>query len=138
MFCHEVKLRVRYAETDQMQYVYYGNYAIYYEVARVECLRALGISYKRLEDDGVMLPVLEQYTKYIAPAHYDDLLTIRVSVKEMPQTRISFEYEIFNEAGRLLNIGKTTLVFVNKHSQKPIRCPKDLAVLFKPHFSSKT
>ena len=137
MFCHEVNLRVRYAETDQMQYVYYGNYAIYYEVARVECLRALGISYKRLEDDGVMLPVLEQYTKYIAPAHYDDLLTLRVAVKEMPQTRISFEYEIFNEAGRLLNIAKTTLVFVNKHSQKPTRCPEDLAVLFQPYFSSE-
>lgn len=119
MITHDVEIRVRYAETDQMGYVYYGNYATYFEVARVETFRAVGFSYKEMEDEGIMMPVLEYKTKYIKPAYYDDLLTIKVSIKEKPGIRIRFEYEVYNEAGVLLNVSETTLVFVNKNTGKP-------------------
>lgn len=119
MIVHEIQVRVRYAETDQMGYVYYGNYATYFEVARVETFRAIGFSYKEMEEAGVMMPVLEYKTKYIKPAFYDDLLTIKVIIKEKPSIRIRFEYEVYNEAGVLLNVSETTLVFVNKNTGKP-------------------
>lgn len=113
MFVFDHKIRVRYAETDQMGYVYYGNYAAFYEVARTEMLRQTGISYKELEEMGVMLPVIELHTKYFQPARYDDLITIRTTIRERPGVRIKFEYEVFNEQGELLNTGMTQLVFVD-------------------------
>lgn len=119
MIVHEVQMRVRYAETDQMGYVYYGNYATYFEVARVETFRAIGFSYKEMEEEGVMMPVLEYKTKFIKPAYYDDLLTIKVMINDKPSIRIRFDYEVYNEAGVLLNVSETTLVFVNKHTGKP-------------------
>ncbi len=119
MITHEIQLRVRYAETDQMGYVYYGNYATYFEVARVETFRHVGFSYKEMEDEGIMMPVLEYKTKFIKPAHYDDLLTIKVKIAEKPGVRIRFEYEVYNESGILLNVSETTLVFVNKTTGKP-------------------
>ena len=118
MYIHETKIRVRYGETDQMGYVYYGNYCQYFEVARVEMLRSLGVSYKSLEDSGVMLPVLDLQIKYIKPAFYDDELTIVTSLKEMPGVRIKFEYQIKNAAGDTLNLASTTLVFVEKTTGK--------------------
>jgi acyl-CoA thioester hydrolase len=120
MFSHDVQLRVRYADTDQMGYVYYGNYAAYYEVARVEAFRHLGYSYKQLEDSGIMMPVLELNSQFIAPAIYDDLLTIRVSIPEMPKVRITYLYELFNEKGEHLNKGKTVLAFVNMETGRPV------------------
>lgn len=134
MFVAETQIRVRYAETDQMGYVYYGNYATYYEVARVETLRELGYSYKKLEDSGIMLPVLESKIKYIKPAKYDDLLTIRVKIPTLPNVRIFFEYEVLNESGTLINIGETTLVFVGKESGKPCRMPDEMEALFTRFF----
>ncbi len=134
MFNYEVQLRVRYADTDQMGYVYYGNYAAYYEVARVESFRHLGYAYKQLEDAGVMMPVLELKTKYIKPARYDDLLTIKVSIPEMPIARIRYEYEIFNEEGTLLNKGETTLVFIDMKSNRPVRMPEVMGELLAPFF----
>lgn len=119
----EHKVRVRYAETDQMGYVYYGNYAAFYEVARTEMLRVTGISYKDLEAMGVMMPVTEMYTKYHAPAKYDELITIRVTIKEKPSVRIAFDYEIYNESGQLLNTGMTKLVFVDMLKNKPCKPP---------------
>lgn len=119
MITHEIQLRVRYAETDQMGYVYYGNYATYFEVARVETFRHIGFSYKEMEDEGIMMPVLEYKTKYIKPARYDDLLTIKIIIKDKPGIRIRFEYEVYNEAKVLLNVSETTLVFVNKETAKP-------------------
>jgi acyl-CoA thioester hydrolase len=119
MISHEIQLRVRYAETDQMGYVYYGNYATYFEVARVETFRHVGFSYKEMEDQGIMMPVLEYKTKYIKPAKYDDLLTIKIFIKEKPGIRIRFEYEVYNEEGILLNVSETTLVFVSKVTGKP-------------------
>jgi acyl-CoA thioester hydrolase len=134
MFTHESRVRVRYAETDQMGVVYYGNYATYYEVARVEALRALGISYKEIEASGVMLPVLEYKIKYIRPAKYDELLSIKVSLAKMPDTRITFTYEMFNEAGLLLNVGETTLVFVDMAKNKPCQVPPAIEEVFAKWF----
>jgi acyl-CoA thioester hydrolase len=110
-----------------MGYVYYGNFGAYYEVARTEAFRSLGINYKEMEDNGIMMPVLEMRTKYIRPAKYDDLLTIRMMLKTKPEgTRIKFEYEIYNEAQVLLNVGETTLVFVDMKSMRPIPLPETI------------
>ncbi|MFW5792827.1 MAG: acyl-CoA thioesterase [Bacteroidota bacterium] len=124
MFVNETKLRVRYAETDQMGFVYYGNYAQYYEVGRVSAMRELGISYKEMEEKGVIMPLVSMNVKFIRPAHYDDLLTVKTYVKEMPKVRMTFEYEIFNEEGVLLNVGETVLVFVDPIKTKPCGAPK--------------
>ncbi len=124
MYVFEHKIRVRYAETDQMGYVYYGNYAAFYEEARTEMLRRTGISYKELEDMGVMLPVIELHTKYFQPALYDDLITIKTTIRERPGVRIKFEYEVFNEQGDLLNSGMTQLVFVDIKKNRPCKAPQ--------------
>lgn len=137
MFTHSTQLRVRYAETDQMGYVYYGNYATYFEVARVETMRSFGITYKELEEDGVMMPVLEYKSKYIRPAKYDDLLTISIYIKTMPSTRILFEYEVKNEAGVLLNVAETTLVFIDMKSGKPCQTPENFKKLLQNHFNDE-
>ena len=123
MYTFETTARVRYAETDQMGYVYYGNYATFYEVGRVELFRSLGFSYKALEDSGVMMPVLELNCRYLKPARYDEEITIRTHLKEKPGIRIRFEYELFNAAGELLNTGSTTLVFIDMKRNKPCMAP---------------
>ena len=130
MYVAETHVRVRYAETDQMGYVYYGNYATYYEIGRVEALRQLGLTYKTLEEEeGVMMPVLENFTKYIKPAYYDELLRIVVRIPEKPAVRIKFTYEIYNEKGILINIGNTTLVFVDKQTARPCPIPERMMML---------
>jgi len=135
MFQSEIQVRVRYSETDQMGYVYYGNFAAYYEVARTETFRSLGVNYKELEKAGVMMPVLELRCKYIRPARYDDLLTVKVMIPTKPHgTRIKFEYEVFNEAKELLNIGETTLVFVDMRSGKPTPIPESLVSLLEVYY----
>lgn len=134
MFQHEIQLRVRYGETDQMGYAYYGNYPLYYEVARVECFRHAGLSYKRLEDEGIMMPVLESHSYYTKPAFYDELLTIKVSIPEMPKVRITFLYEFFNEQGELIHKGDTRLVFIHSESRRPTRLPEQMAAILAPHF----
>ncbi|CAD5247148.1 MULTISPECIES: thioesterase family protein [unclassified Imperialibacter] len=137
MYTHETQLRVRYAETDQMGYAYYGNYAAYYEVARVECIRSLGFSYKKLEEMGVMLPVLELHTRYLLPARYDELLTIKVVIPKKPTLKILFQYEILNEAGKLINEGETTLVFINMETNRPMRMPEVMGKLLEPFFGNQ-
>ena len=134
MFVHEEKIRVRYAETDQMGYVYYGNYAAFYEVARTEMLRKTGFSYKELEEMGVMMPVLEMNIKYNQPAKYDELLTIKVIIKEKPSVRIKFEYEVYNELGILLNTGTTQLVFVDMARNRPCKAPQVFMQKMEPYF----
>lgn len=124
MFVTETQLRVRYGETDQMGYAYYGNYALYFEVARVESLRHVGLSYKLMEDEGVMMPVLEMHNRFLKPALYDDLLTIKTTVKQLPEATITFDFEVHNEAGILLTTGMVRLVFINKFSKRPCRCPE--------------
>ena len=124
MYQDEFKIRVRYSETDKMGYVYYGNYAAYLEVARVELLRDLGLSYKKMEDGGVMLPVVDFHITYKKPAYYDDLITIKTKIVRKPLTIIEFTYEMYNEAGDLLNTAETVLVFVNIENGKPCKAPE--------------
>ena len=123
MYSFETKIRVRYGETDQMSFVYYGVYAQYYEVGRVELLRSLGLSYKEIEAMGFALPVVNMNIKYKKPAFYDDELTIRTTIKEFPSAKITFHYETLNEKGELLNVGEVILVFINKKTGKPCFAP---------------
>jgi len=128
-------IRVRYGETDQMGYVYYGNYPQYFEVGRVELFRNIGLSYKQIEDLGVMLPVSDLSIKYLKSAKYDDELFITIFVKELPNgVRIFFEYEIRNQEGVLLTTGTTTLYFADKASGKVVRCPEWILEVMRPYF----
>lgn len=123
MKIHEFTVRVRYAETDQMGVVYHGNYAEYFEMGRVEWLRNLGLTYKFMEENGVMLPVVSLTMNYKKPARYDDLLTVRTIFKKQDSVKIEFDYEILNEEGELLTIGNSVLVFVNMQTGRPILPP---------------
>ncbi|HSY76945.1 MAG TPA: thioesterase family protein [Bacteroidia bacterium] len=126
---------MRYAETDRMGYVYYGNYAAYYESGRVEALRALGLSYKEMEDRGIMLPVLSYNIKYFKPAFFDDTLTIKTILKELHTgTRLSFQYEMWNDKGIQINQGETTHVFVKIDGGRPITIPQEVIDKLAPFF----
>ena len=134
MFKFTHTLRVRYAETDQMGYVYYGNYSTYYEVARAEALRSLGITYKEVEENaGVIMPVLRNSSLYIRPARYDDLIHITVMLKTEPESRITFHYE-FHIDETLIHTGETTLVFVDKKTFRPCKIPDIIERVLKPFF----
>ena len=134
MYISETTVRVRYAETDRMGYVYYGNYTLYYEVGRVEALRQLGTSYKEMEDNGIILPVYSCNIKYLKPALYDDLLIIKTSIKELPTAKISFDYEIYNQQNELINSANTMLVFINTATNKPCPAPKLFLEKIKKYF----
>jgi acyl-CoA thioester hydrolase len=136
MFQHDVKIRVRYAETDQMGYVYYGNYATYFEVARVEAMRSLGFSYKSMEEQGIMMPVLELKNQFKSPGRYDEELTIRISIKKLPTLKITFHYDVIGEDGREVGLGETTLVWVKMETGKPVRMPSQLVELLSPYFTN--
>ena len=135
MIVHETKVRVRYGDTDKMGYVYYGTYPLYYELGRTELMRHIGYSYKQLEDSGIMLPVHLMEAEYFKPAFYDDMLTIRAFIKELPTARICFHYEIYVENNVLINKGKTELVFVESKTMKPVRPPKYFLEILKPYFN---
>jgi acyl-CoA thioester hydrolase len=122
MFENATKLRVRYGETDQMGYMYYGNYAEFFEVGRVEMLRSLGLTYSGMEASGIMMPVLELKCKYLKPARYDEEITINVIMDKMPGVKIHFRYELFNEKQELIHIGETLLAFINMKTTAPA-CP---------------
>jgi acyl-CoA thioester hydrolase len=124
MRVHELKVRVRYSETDQMGVVYHGNYAQFFEMGRVEWLRNLGISYKWMEGNGIMLPVVSLNVNYKKPARYDDLLTIKTIFKSQTSVKIEFDYEIHNEKGELLTIASSTLVFVDMKTTRPTLPPE--------------
>ena len=126
----DFKIRVRYKETDNMGVVHHSNYVNYYEVARTELMRSRGLSYKEMEARGVMLPVKEVYMNYISPAYYDDLLTVRIKIAEKPTVKLTFEHEIYNEAGDLINTGRVVLVFVHADTRRPCRAPKWFLDLF--------
>ncbi len=134
MFEHATKIRVRYGETDQMGYMYYGNYAEFYEVGRVEMLRSLGLTYSAMEQSGIKMPVLELKCKYIKPALYDEEITVKVIMDKLPGIRIHFRYELFNEKDELINIGETLLVFVNMQTNRPCHPPRDFMERLKPFF----
>lgn len=124
MSSDKIQFRVRYGETDQMGFVYYGNYAQYFEMGRTEWLRKLGITYKTMEENGIMLPVMNLNINYLKPAKYDDLLTLKTTLIKMPSAKIEFSYEVFNEENELLTTANTTLVFVNMETNKPTRAPE--------------
>jgi len=134
MLQSETKIRVRYGETDQMGYVYYGNYPLYYEVARTDMIRKIGWSYKTMEKNGIMMPVSSLNVKYIRPAFYDNELTIKVYVKKFPTARMEFEYEVFNEEKKLINTGNTTLVFVDMKTGKPTNPPEAFIKMIEKYF----
>lgn len=121
-----IQIRVRYAETDQMGIVYYGNYAQYFEVGRVEWLRKFGVSYKSMEEAGILLPVVSLNVQYKKSARYDDLITIKTKLVKMPSASIEFDYEITNASGEILTLGNTVLVFMDVNKNRPTRCPKYL------------
>lgn len=120
---HYSTIRVRYAETDQMGVVYHGNYAQYFEIGRTEWLRSLGVTYKDMENSGIMLPVISLNTNFKKSALYDDELTIITSLKKTPLVKIEFDYEIINQHKELVCDGKATLAFINMQTKKPIKCP---------------
>lgn len=128
-------IRVRYAETDPMKYVYYGNYATYFEVARVELFRSLGISYDEIENQGIWLPVSEYSIKYLKPALYDELLEIHTYIKKFPGVRIEFEYEIYNQSKQKLTEAKTTLFFLDAATNKVVKCPEFLKQLLEKNWT---
>ena len=126
MLNNEIKIRVRYGETDQMGYVYYGNYAQYLEIGRVEWLRSMGISYKSLEESGIMLPVLNMNINYLKPAKYDDLITVETNLLKKPGVKIEFGFKILNEEKELLSTAEVSLVFVDMKKNRPTRAPENL------------
>jgi len=127
MYEHITTVRIRYAETDQMDIVYYGNYAQYFEIGRVESMRGLGFTYKRMEDEGVIMPVVELHTRFLRPATYDDLLTIKTQIRSLPTSyHIEFFQDVFNEENKILAAGRVVLYFLKKDTWKRTNIPQDL------------
>ena len=124
MKSHKTLVKVRYAETDQMGVVHHGNYPQYLEIARLEWLSTLGISYKNMEEEGIMLPVYELNLKYIKPVTFDENLTIETRLHELPNVKIIFDYSVFNEKGELVTSATSVLVFMDSKTRRPIRCPQ--------------
>ena len=122
-FIGETKVRVRYGETDQMGIAYYGNYASYFEVGRVETLRNIGLSYREIEENGIMLPVSEFSVKYLNPIKYDDVITIKTKLSSVLGARLTFEYDMFNSNNVLCAQAHTVLVFIDKESRRPVKAP---------------
>jgi len=135
MFVSENKIRVRYAETDQMNVVYHGNYAQYFETARAETIRQLGLTYKDIEAMGIVMPVVELHTKFLRPAHYDDLLTVKTILKELPADhRIEFHHEVYNEEEKLLTTAKVLLYFMDIKKMEKTKMPEALREKLEPYF----
>lgn len=135
MLEHITKIRVRYGETDKMGFLYYGNYALYYEVGRVELIRTLGISYKNLEDMGILLPVLDMHVTFFRPAYYDDELRIRTRLNQFPEgSEIIFHAELRNEQDKILNTSEIKLAFVDASTMKKTRMPDILEEKLRPFF----
>ena len=136
MFTTETQLRVRYAETDQMGVVYHSNYFPYFETARAESIRQLGFTYADMEKMGIIMPVIEVQCRYLRPALYDDLLTIKVILKELPvHHKIEFHHEVLNEKGELLASGKIILYFMEAKTMKRTTMPEQLLQKLQPYFS---
>ncbi|QNA42902.1 acyl-CoA thioesterase [Lacibacter sediminis] len=136
MFNSETNIRVRYSETDQMNVVYHGNYAQYFEVARAEAIREMGITYKEMEEMGIVMPIVELHTKFLRPAKYDDLLTIKTQLRELPTDhRIEFHHEVYNEEGKLLTIGRVVLYFLDAKTMARSAMPSALANHLLPYFN---
>ena len=138
MYEHITTLRVRYAETDQMNIVYYGNYAQFFEVGRAECIRDLGFSYKKMEELGVHMPVVELHANFLRPARYDDLITIKTTLRQLPEKYdITFHHEVFNERKKLLTTGHVILMFIDAVANKRMRMPDFLREKLAPFFPNQ-
>ncbi len=138
MFKASTQIRVRYAETDQMNVVYHGNYAQYFEASRGEAIRGLGITYREMEYAGVIMPVVELNIKYLRAAHYDDLLTVVTELREWPTDhRIRFHHEVYNESGKLLTTGSILLYFLKASDMSKTLIPEMLAERLKPYFAAE-
>lgn len=136
MFSTETQIRVRYAETDQMGVVYHSNYFPYFEAARAESIRQLGFTYADMERVGVIMPVVDVHCRYLRPALYDDLLTIKTMLKELPvHHKIEFHHEVYNEKNELLAVGKLILYFMESKTMKKTVMPPELLEKFQPYFS---
>ncbi len=136
MFNSTTTIRVRYSETDQMNVVYHGNYAQYFEVARSEAIRDMGITYKEMEEMGIVMPIVELHTKFLRPALYDDLLTIKTQLRELPTNhRIEFHHEVYNEAGKLLTVGRIVLYFLDSKTMARTIMPQELSKHLTPFFN---
>lgn len=136
MISAETQVRVRYGETDQMGYVYYGHYATYYEVGRVELFRSLGFSYRELEESGIQMPVMQMHCKYLKPAIYDEVVRIVTSIREKPTARITFHYDLYNPEDELINTGDTTLVFIDTQRERPVKVPDWFLEAVQPYFDA--
>lgn len=135
MFTSKTQIRIHYALTDQMKVVYHGNYIQFYEIGRTEALRSLGLTYKEVEETGVIMPVTEIHSKFIRPALYDDLITVVTTVKEMPlHHKIVFHSEIYNEKDQLLNVGDVTLYFMEAKTMKRASIPEMIKDKLKEYF----
>jgi acyl-CoA thioester hydrolase len=134
-FSSKCLLRVRYGETDQMGYAYYGVYAQYFEVGRVEALRELGMTYRSMEEKGIMLPVSEFNVRYKAPARYDDAITVQTTISSVEGARIRFDYCLLDDHQKILAEAYTTLVFVRKDTMKPTAPPDDFMQLIQSYAS---
>lgn len=126
MLTHTHSFRIRYAETDQMGVVYHGNYAQFFELGRTEWLRSLGITYKGMEEIGIILPVISLNCKFLRSAYYDEKLTVTTILKKQPSVKIEFDYEITNQQNEVLTTGNTVLAFINSNTMKPMRCPDEI------------
>ncbi|MHA7945032.1 acyl-CoA thioesterase [Formosa sp. 3Alg 14/1] len=124
MIIDEIEIRVRYGETDQMGVVHHGNYALYLEMARTEWLRSLGVSYKEMEAQGVMLPVISMSLNYKKSAFYDEVIKVKTILKKSPTVKIDFDFEITNQKGEILVLANTVLAFINMKTKRPMKCPK--------------
>ena len=131
------KIRIRYSDTDQMGYVYYGKYANFYEIARVELFRKLGFSYSQLENKGIGMPVIEMETKFLIPAKYDEIIKINIQIREIPSAKILFHYRLFNKKNNLINTASTLLTFIDLQTKKAVRTPKKLLNIINNNFSEK-
>jgi acyl-CoA thioester hydrolase len=135
----QTNIRVRYAETDKMNIVYHGNYAQYFEVARAECIRSFGFTYKQIEELGIMMPIVDLQIKFLRPAHYDDLLTVKAILRELPTThKIEFHHEVYNEEGKLLTVGKVVLFLVDAITKERTTMPQQMLDQFKHKFKTFT
>jgi acyl-CoA thioester hydrolase len=134
MIRHEIRIRVRYGETDRMGYLHHGNYALYFEEGRTELLRALGQSYREMEDGGILLPVAAMTIRYQAPARYDELLTIRTRLEALPRSTLTFAYEALGEDGSPVAQGETVHAFVDRTSRRVRRPPASFLELLRRHW----
>jgi acyl-CoA thioester hydrolase len=137
MFTHETLIRVGYTDTDQMGYLHHSKYVVYCETARIEAMREMGCCYKEIEDRGIFMPVISMKFNFMKPAFYDDLLTVKTILREMPRARMKFEYEFYNQAGIMINSAEVTLAFIHNKTRKPCFPPEFLLESLNKYFLVK-